>query len=160
MAEVGKDCHIKLTHSQVAGGVPIGFLLENGPGNSPGPVFSIQRVVDHAGQVSIRVFFDVLAADDLLNPDGSSHIADRGDIYQAITNFLTCLDGIAVETPVGIFSNVGAEGHSATEFHYGRLSVISCQLNNVGPYFPPADPDRYYASLWDGTMPWLGAYWR
>ena len=160
MAELGKDCHIKLTHNTVSEGTPCGFLLENGGAKSPGPVFSIQRVVDHAGQVSIRVFFDVLAGDDLLNPDGSLHTLGRGEIYQAITAFLTCLDGIAVETPVGIFSNVGAEGHSATEFHYSGLSIISCQLNNAGPYFPPADPDRFYASLWDGSLSWAEAYWR
>jgi hypothetical protein len=160
MAELGKDCHIKLTHSAVSSGDPCGFLLESGSASSPGPVFSIQRVVDHEGQVSIRVFFDVLAADGLVNPDGSLHVDGRDEIYQAITAFLTCLDGIAVETPVGIFSNVGAEGHSATELHYGGLSIISCQLNNVGPYFSPADPDRFYASLWDGSLSWAEAYWR
>jgi hypothetical protein len=160
MAEIGKDCHIKLTHSNVAAGEPCGFLLETGSVNSPGPVFSIQREVDHDGTIAIRVFFDVLAADNLLNPDGSQHTLRREDIYQQITAFLTCLDGISVETPVGIFSNIGAEGHSATELHYAGLSLISCQLNNAGPYFPPADPERFYASLWDGDKNWAEAYWR
>lgn len=160
MSEIGKDCHIKLTHQQVNGGEPCGFILDAGNVNSPGAVFSIQRVVDHDGEVSIRVFFDVLAADNLLNPDGSPHQEGRATIYETITSFLACREGISVETPVGIFNNVGAEGHSATELHYGSLSLISCQLNNVGPYYPPADPERFYASLWDGSMTWAEAYWR
>jgi hypothetical protein len=160
MAEIGKDCHIKLTHNGINGGKPYGFILEAGNTNNPGPVFSIQRVVDHEGEVSIRVFFDVLAADELINPDGSVHHQSRSEIYGFITAFLTCQEGISVETPVGIFSNVGAEGHSATELHYSGMSLISCQLNNVGPYYAPADPERFYASIWDGDMTWAEAYWR
>jgi hypothetical protein len=158
MADVGKDCHLKLTHPDVAGGDPCGFLLESN--QNPGAVFSIQRQVDAQGKVSIRVFFDVLAADELINPDGSRHEFDRASIYERITSYLICLDGISVETPVGVFSNIGAQGHSATELHYEGLSVISCQFNNVGPYYPPADAARFYASLWDGDLMWSESYWR
>ncbi|MBI9049286.1 MAG: hypothetical protein JEZ00_07700 [Anaerolineaceae bacterium] len=158
MAEVGIDCHIKLTHPDVEEGQPCGFLLESS--NNPGAVFSIQRQVDYEGNITIRVFFDVLAADDLINPNGSQHVLNRGNIYQRITAFLICVDGISVETPVGIFSNIGAQGHSATELHYGEMSVISCQLNNVGPYYPPANAERFYASIWDGDLSWAESYWR
>ena len=160
MAEIGKDCHIKLTHQAINDGKPYGFILDAGSGSTPGAVFSVQRVVDHDGEVSIRVFFDVLAADNLLNPDGSPHQDGRSVIYEEITQFLTCQEGISIETPVGIFNNVGAEGHSATELHYGGLSLISCQLNNIGPYYPPADAERFYASVWDGNITWAEAYWR
>ena len=33
-------------------------------------------------------------------------------------------------------------------------------LNNVGYYFPPADPEKLALSLWDGTLTWATSYWR
>jgi len=68
--------------------------------------------------------------------------------------------GITLVTPVGAFTNLGALGYSADERHRPHHSIIKCELNNVGYYFPPVDPDLLALSLWDGTLTWSTSYWR
>ena len=81
-------------------------------------------------------------------------------MYAMLLEFMHQVDGLTLTTPHTVFANVGAVGHSATETHYEALSVITCQLNNAGPYYPAPDPAAFNLSLWDGTLTWNTSYWR
>jgi hypothetical protein len=158
MTTIGTDCHMAITHADVNGGLPYGFLLDSQ--NDLGPAVSLQREVDAEGTISVRIFFRVLLADDMVNPDGTVHAQSMAQMYAKLCEYLAKTDGMTVEGAIGVFSNCGAQGHSATEMHYLGLSIVACQLNNVGVYWPPADPDLYYNSTWDGTLTWVTSYWR
>ena len=62
-------------------------------------------------------------------------------------------------TPVGALNNLGALGWSCDERHYPRYSVLRCQLNNIGYYFPPAPPEKIALSVWEGVLPWGECFW-
>jgi hypothetical protein len=158
MAIIGTDCHIRLTHPAINAGQPFGFLLEGK--DDRGPAVALQREVDAAGGIRVRLFFTVLLANDLVNPDGTPHDDDLMTMYTALVQYLAQISGLTVEGSIGVFSNVGAQGHSSTETHYTALSLVTCQLNNTGIYYPPADPVRYYNSSWDGPLTWETSYWR
>jgi hypothetical protein len=158
MPTLGTDCHIILTHTDVNGGSGYGFILsEDQPGH---PAVTIQRELESDGTTNIRVFFQILLADDLLDPDGGQHSASRDTDYAMLEDYLAQNSGIAVSTPVGVFSAIGASGHTATEQHFPNHSLVACQLNNIGEYFSPADQADYLASVWDGTLTWATSYWR
>jgi hypothetical protein len=158
MTTIGTDCHIVMTHANVNEGAAFGFLLDSE--DDLGPLVSLQREVNAEGTITVRLFFKVLLADDLVNPDGTMHAETKAEMYSKLCEFLSQTDGMTVEGSIGVFTNVGAQGHSATEMHYLGLSVVACQLNNQGVYWPPADPERFYNSVWDGTMSWGMGYWR
>jgi hypothetical protein len=165
---IGSNCHITFSHPNVDAGAAFGFIL--GPttindlfsdaGRRKGPCVSVQRELQTDGTVNVRIFFSILLADNLVNPDGSTHTDTRTTMYTKIQNFLSQTANLVITTEIGVFSAIGALGHSATEMHYGPLSVISCQLNNVGIYFPPADPALLSQSMWDGALTWSTSYWR
>lgn len=159
MAKIGSDCHLKFYHPSVAGGEGWGFILDPGK-DGRGTVVSVEREVSGDGEVWVRLFFNILLADDLLNPDGSAHARDRAESYARLLAYLDKTEDLTLETAFGVFSGLGATGHAATELHFGSASVVACQLNNAGPYFPPADAGRYYASQWDGSLDWASSYWR
>jgi hypothetical protein len=159
MATLGKDCHVILTHPLVNSGQPCGFVLEE-VDHQRGAPFTMQREVDSDGKVYVRLFFDVLLADNLLNPDGSRHARSRAELYTLLTGYLAQREGITVQTGMGVLSNIGALGHCATETHYPGVSLAACQFNNTGVYYPPADPGLYFNSAWDGTLTWGGSFWR
>jgi hypothetical protein len=155
----GIDCQIALSHPAVNAGQATGFVLEPDE-KSQQPVVSIQREVQADGSIRIRVFFNVLMADDLANPDGSPHAQTRAQMYALLLAYLAQTEGLTLQTGMGVISNVGASGHSATELHYNSFSVVACQLNNAGPYYPPADPAVYFNSVWDGPLTWQSSCWR
>ncbi len=159
MATPGVDCHIRLSHPAVAGGEGCGFVLDPGR-DGRGAVISIEREVTADGKVQVRLFFNVLLADDLVNPDGSRHTTKRAQGYERLLAYLEHSRDVTLDTAVGVFSGLGANGHAATELHYAPLSVVACQFNNAGVYYPPADAGRYYASQWDGALDWQHSYWR
>ena len=39
-------------------------------------------------------------------------------------------------------------------------SIVKVGLNNVGYYFPPANPEQLALSVWDGTLTWETSFWR
>jgi len=156
---INTDCTIRLTHTEVNSGEPYGFILDPENRHAGAPV-SIQRQVDSDGNVTIRVYFNVLLADDLLNPDGSQHSQDRAAMYAALTAYLAQSQGLTLDTVIGSFASIGAGGHCATEYHYAGKSLVACQLNNAGVYYPPVDPARLYNSVWDGTLTWGSSTWR
>jgi hypothetical protein len=164
---LGKDCHLILQHADVNAGEPYGFICPKD--NSPRELgVQVTREVssdsvDETNSITgtqLWLSFDLLLADDLINPDGSSHAATRGEDYAVHTAFLAQPRGISLTTPAGTYTNLGALGWSADERHLPDHSIIRMGLNNVGYYFPPADPESLALSLWDGTLTWATSYWR
>lgn len=156
---VGENCHMILTHASVNGGSPYGFILR-GENKDYGPDVSIQREVSSDGTVAVRVFFDVLLADDLVNPDGSKHSDAKAAMYAMLTGYLGKLDDMTMETSIGVIADLKGTGHVATESHYAKVSIVACQLNNAGVYFPPVSAADYNNSIWDGSLTWNSSYWR
>jgi hypothetical protein len=157
---IGQDCHITLTHAGVNGGQAYGFLVEDdGKGTRPGGV-EITHEVDSAGSTRLWLYFDVLLADNALNPDGSTHSFTRAQDYAMLLQYLARMDGLILDTPVGSFLNLGAVGWTADERHLPRVSTIKCQINNVGVYWPPVDSAALELSIWDGSLTWATSYWR
>jgi hypothetical protein len=70
------------------------------------------------------------------------------------------MDGLWLNTPVGTFLNLGAVGWTADERHLPHSSIIKCQINNIGYYWPPVDVATLELSQWDGTLTWATSYWR
>ncbi len=133
---IGQNCHIRLSHIDINGGVPYGFVLD--PENKvDGPPVTVQREIDSDGNVVIKVYFNILLADLIINPDGSNHVDSKAVMYAMLTDFLEKEDGLSLDSVAGTYVNIGASGHCATEYHYAGRSVVACQLNNAGPYFPP-----------------------
>jgi len=156
---IGTNCHIRLTHADINGGDPYGFVLDH-DNKIDGPPVTVQRQIDSDANTVIKVYFNVLLGDDLINPDGSQHAASKADMYAMLTAFLAKESGLSLDSVIGSYSNIGATGHCATEYHYGGRSVVACQLNNAGVYYPPVPSDQLYNSVWDGTLTWASSYWR
>ena len=159
MPTIGTDCHLTLTHADINGGDPYGFILQR-TNNQDDPPVVIQRKVAADGDVTINVFFNVLLADDLIDPDGGKHSASRTAMYAMLMLYLAETDGLTLTAPVGAIADVGASGHSATETHYPGYSVVACQLTNAGTYYGPVDLTAFGLSVWDGTLFWNTSYWR
>lgn len=159
MPTIGIDCNITLTHADINAGEPYGFLLVNNKAEF-GPHFAIQRTVDSDGVTSIRCYFDVLLADDAIQPNGKPHTQSRSEMYAMIIAYLAKTEGVLFNTINGLYTNLGAYGHSATEMHYTSQAVIACMFNNAGVYYPPVDPEILNLSKWDGTLTWSTSYWR
>ena len=159
MTIIGIDCNITLTHADINSGNPFGFLLV---AEKPeyGPHVSIQRTVDADGVTTIRCYFTIIAADNIINPNGKHHAETRSQMYAKIIEYLAKVDGVLLNTVNGMYTNLGASGHSATEMHYSNQSIIACMFNNAGVYFPPVDPEILNHSVWDGTLTWSTSYWR
>jgi len=156
---IGQNCSITLQHNSVNGGAPYGYLL-TGDDKNYGAAVSVQHEQDSAGLTKIRIFFCVLLADSLTNPDGTLHADSRAQMYQMLLNFLNQPSGLTLITSAVVFANIGASGFSATETHYEALTLVTCQMNNTGDYYPAPDPGNYALSLWDGTLSWATSYWR
>ncbi len=125
-----------------------------------GPVVQLQRETDSEGQSTSKVYFTVILADSLVNPDGTLHDLTRLEMYDLIVEFLQQPSDLLLAYGGGWLTNLQAIGHVSTELHYGDYSLVSCQFTNKASYFPAADPVRFYASIWDGTLTWSSSYWR
>ena len=158
---LGSDCHLILQHPLVNTNLPIGFLLQPDP-RSPnaGPVVQLQRETASDGSSTSKVYFTVILADNLVNPDGTLHAQTKAQMYSAIVQFLEQVSNILLEFGGGWLTNLAALGHVSTELHYGDYSLVSCQFTNQAAYYPAADPVKFYASIWDGTLTWATSYWR
>ena len=156
---LGEDCHITLTHADINGGEPYGFIVNEENGTRPGGV-QITHEVDTYGTTRLWLYFDVVLSDNSINPDGSAHTPTRNEDYVMLLQYLGKLDGLILTTPVGSFLNLGAIGWTADERHLPLSSIMKCQINNIGVYWPPVDPDTLKLSIWDGTLTWATSYWR
>jgi len=159
MPAIGTDCHITLAHVDIDGGAAYGFLVNVNHRIYPEGV-RINREVISSGMIQVWLYFDVLLADDLLNPDGTIHAQTRAQMYSKLLQFLDMPSGIEVATPVGTFSNLGALGFTADERHMPLSSLVKVQLNNAGYYWPPVAPELLAQSVWDGVLTWNTSYWR
>ncbi len=159
MPTIGMDCHITLTHPSVNGGLSYGFLVdEEEKGTRPGGV-QITREVMTDG-TTVYVLFDIILADHAINPDGSPHAADRSHDYTMLLQYLAQISSIQLLTPVGLLANLFAVGFTADERHLPKSSLVKCQLNNSGIYWPPVPQAKFTASIWDGILTWGTSYWR
>lgn len=156
---IGENCHLTLTHAAVNNGAPCGFILRAEEPAS-GAAIAIQRERSSDGTLDVRVFFDVLLAEELLTPAGTPCPWTRAAQYADLLELLSQGEGITLAAEMGVIASLGALGHSATELHYGSHSRVSCQFSCAGAYFPPAPLAVYQASLWDGLRGWGEGYWR
>ncbi len=159
MPTLGADCHIKLSHPDIDGGAEYGFIVDTQGKTRPGGI-SIQKEVFSDGTTRVWVYFDVLLADRLVNPDGSWHSASRAEMYVRLLQYLGKTSGLVLESPVGSLVNLGAIGFTAEEHHLPESSLMHCQVNNAGVYWPPVTPQQLTLSVWDGTLTWQTSYWR
>lgn len=155
----GKNCHIRLSHAEVNGGEPYGFLVQVNEGTHKGGV-KITHEVDSGGSTRLWIYFDVLLSDYAINPDGSAHAFTREEDYTMLMQFLAKFDGIVLDTPVGSFLDLGAIGWTADERHLPLSSIVKCQINNAGVYWPAVDTLTLQKCVWDGLLTWGTSYWR
>lgn len=164
---LGENCHVILSHPSVDAGADYGFLSPQDNTVKEEGVQITRRVQSedttyadiHAGTM-LWIAFDIICADNQRDPNGAKHTKTRQQDYDKLCEYLLQSSGITLTTPVGAFVNLGALGYSADERHRPHHSIIRCELNNVGFYFPPVDPDLLALSLWDGTLTWETSYWR
>jgi hypothetical protein len=156
---IGQDCHIRLTHPKVNGGQPYGFLVQQDNGTRPGGV-QITHEVDTYGTTRLWLYFVVLLSDNSIAPDGSLRTHTRAEDYAMLLAYLSQTAGLYLDTPVGTFLDLGAVGWTADERHLPGSSVVKCQINNIGYYWPPVDANTLELSVWDGTLTWSTGYWR
>lgn len=161
MPTIGQDCHITLTHPALNGGQPYGFLVNEEPGESsrPGGI-QITREVSSDGSILVWVLFDVILADNAINPNGSPHNVARLTDYNMLMSYLAQKSDLILTSVIGAIVNLFAVGWTADERHLPYNSLIKCQLNNYGVYFPPVDAATLNLSVWDGTLTWNSSYWR
>jgi len=159
MPAIGTDCHITLAHAAIDGGAAYGFLVDSRQKTYPEGI-RINREVISSGVTQVWLYFDVLLADNLLNPDGSMHAQTRAQMYSKLLQFLTMPSGIEVSTPVGTFTNLGALGFTADERHLPLSTIVKVQFNNAGYYWSPVAPELLAQSVWDGVLTWNTSYWR
>lgn len=163
---IGKDCDITLCHPSINSGVPYGFILTPDPTHGRSGV-SIQREIDpDSDAVNIYLFFSVMLADDLKNPNGSDHDDNRETMYLKLLEYLDQRSEVCIDTVLGTWLGVGSTGHSATELHLINGSILSIKFTNITEYHPPSDSDLVLASFWQPDIPganaltWDTTLWR
>jgi len=165
MATIGNDCDIVLIHPDVNDGDPYGFVIAPDASNR-GSSVSIQRELDEDDAIQIYIFFTILLADEMKNPDGSLHADSRETMYNMLLQYLERTDGLSIGTFMGTWLGVGPMGHSATELHLVDGSYISCKFTNISTYHPPIDSDLFFGSKWqsdtpdEATLTWDSSVWR
>ena len=165
MPQLGADCDLILVHPDVNSGDPYGFVLTPDPVHKTSAV-SIQREITTLGVTTIYIFFTLVLADDLKNPDGSDHTANREAMYSMLLDYLSQSSGLSVGTVLGTWLGIGPLGHSATELHLVNGSFISVKLGNVSTYHPPVSSTIFFGSEWQGAVPaddaltWETSLWR
>ena len=165
MPTIGKDCDVVLIHPHVNDGNPYGFVLAPDASNN-GSSLSVQREQDDQDNIQIYIFFTIVLADELRNPDGSMHTDDRQSMYAMLLKYLAQSEGLSIGTFMGTWLGIGPLGHSATELHLIDGSYISCKLTNISTYHPPIDSETFFESAWqaeepaDDALTWDTSVWR
>lgn len=162
---IGENCDLILNHVDVNGGDPYGFVLTPDPTQKTSAV-SIQREITSEGVTSIYIFFTLILADDLKNPNGSDHADSRASMYSTLLSYLGKSSGLSVGTVMGTWLGIGPLGHSATELHLVNATFVSIKLFNVTTYHPPVSESLFLNSLWSASPPaddaltWETSLWR
>lgn len=157
---IGSDCHITLAHPEVNGGEPYGFVLDPASHYPEGLAVKREVFSGLTQPMKVWVYFDVLLADHLINPDGSLHQAGRQEMYAALAAYLEKTSGLRFGFGLGVIVELGALEYAATEKHYADYSAVRVHLTNLGGYSGIVDDARYQLSLWDGSLTWENSYWR
>lgn len=160
MNHIGNDCHITLKHPGINEGIACGFVLD--PDSNFPEGFAIKREVFSELTIPMKVwvYFDVLLADNLINPDGSRHDETRQEMYALLMQFLQQQHDIQFGFGLGAIVGLGAIEYAATEKHYASYSTVRVHLTNAGGYFGVIDGTRFNLSFWDGNLSWETGYWR
>lgn len=170
MPVIGVDCDIMLAHPDVHLGEPLGFLLYRKPGEVFGPPVKIhyESYTDALGEAAdVRhLWFRVLLADRLLNPDGSAHGDSAAVMRENLIAIVMAHSNITLYTPAGLIAGLYSSGHVLIHSIYPGVEIVEVQLTSRSVHFAPVDPARYAASVWvDGNtysaeMNWDNSYWR
>lgn len=177
MPTPGHDCDIALIHPDVNGGQPVGFLLEHKPtgAKSPatrnwGPVVSIHREAYAAAEGGLcdvaHLWFTVLIADRLRNPNGSPHAESAAEMYANLLAIVLKHRDISLVTASGVTGGLHSSGHILVEAQYPAARTVTVQLTNRDMPFAPAEPSAYLDSAWvdeeryQGIRTWGNSYWR
>ena len=165
MPTIGTDCDVLLVHPDVYDGNPYGFVLAPDASNN-GSSVSVQRELDDDDEIQIYIFFTIVLADELRNPDGSMHAENRQSMYAMLLEYLAQSEGLSIGTFMGTWLGIGPLGHSATELHLIDGSYISCKLTNISAYHPPIESVTFFGSEWqadepaDDVLTWDTSVWR
>ncbi|MBI9043377.1 MAG: hypothetical protein JEZ06_02755, partial [Anaerolineaceae bacterium] len=110
MTTVGEDCHITLMHEDVNGGAAYGFVLDPDSRARPEGVQMTREVVGDETEefTTVWIHFDVLLADELINPDGSLHTESRSEMYSKLLEYLDKREGVNLDMCMGTIMNLGA----------------------------------------------------
>lgn len=160
MAIIGSDCNLTLRHAEVNGGEPFGFVLDPNSVYPEGIAIRREVFTELSMPMKLWVYFDVVLADDLINPDGANHTETRTAMYDMLVNYLGKKEDIQVTFGMGAIVGLGAIEYSAIEKHYANYSTIRVHLTNVGAYFGVINEAAFNNSLWDGPLTWATSYWR
>lgn len=175
MPTIGKDCDITLTHPDVNGGNPVGFLLYNlapaqrQAGKAYGPSVKIhyESYNQATGQIQdVRhLWFTVLIADQALNPDGSPHAQTAAVARAHLINILMQHSQITLTTPAGSIAGLYSNDHVMIQNIFPYFDTVEVHLTTRSAHFAPVDPTLYFNSLWaaedyTGIMTWDNSYWR
>jgi len=178
MSTLNVDCDIILQHPDIDSGLGYGFILSRNEDNDIS--IKMLREVDGAGVTRLWVYFDVLLSSNLINPNGEVRPQSRVQDYKALCLYLAKMSDIALSTQIGVLFNLGfiskssqvglidgsgsdyyftSLGWIADERHFKSKSIIKCQVNNIGVYYPPVNPVLVSYSYWDSPLNWDDIYW-
>ena len=160
MPTIGTDCHVTLTHPNVNGGTAYGFVLDPNSNYPEGLAIKREVFSELTLPMKVWVYFDVVLADDLINPDGSQHTETRAGMYGKLVEYLGKQEDVQITFSMGTVVGLGAIEYAATEKHYAEYSTVRVHLTNMGSYFGVIDEGAYNNSVWDGTLTWETSYWR
>ncbi len=169
MPTIGADCDVMLAHPEVDAGQPYGFLVEP-KSERYGPVVQVhwEKYTNPDGSLNdVRhLWFTVMLADNLMNPDGSYHQATAAEMYAKLIELLTQPDQIALVTRMGAIAGLASTGHVMEQQIYPEVILVVCQLTTKTSVFQPVNYDYYMRSVWvdedtdAGEMNWGNSYWR
>jgi hypothetical protein len=167
-AIVGVNCDVALFHPEVDAGEPYGFLCEAKVKYGPPVTVHWEAYSEADGTISeVRhMWFTVLIADDLINPDGSKHADTGADMYAKLIEIAMKHRDIGVVTKIGAMTGLKSSGHVMIQNIYPDIQTVVLNLTTRLTNFQPVDPGRYMDSKWVdsttyvGTMHWGNSYWR
>ncbi|KPL91108.1 hypothetical protein [Levilinea saccharolytica] len=168
MATVGVDCDVALFHAAVQGGEALGLIVEPRPRSGPAISLHFEAYPDALGQLQAvqHIWFTVLLADDLRNPDGTPHAVSAAEMRAGLYACLNQHAEIGLVTRLGTFTGLRSSGHILIENVYPGFSTALVQLSSDGGSFQPIPYAVYADSLWvdealyHGARTWDNSYWR
>jgi hypothetical protein len=185
MATIGTDCDITLQHAEVNGGEPVGFLLalpENQKLKPYGPAINLQYETLQSSlgdpETVFHVYVNILLADHLQNPDGSTHTETAFQMRGWLMDLVSKHSEIYLTTRFGVYANlktlsetintlIGYQVYPMMEYNqYAEIETARVHLTTRSGSFGAIDPIIYSNSFWvdeatyTGERTWDNSYWR